>query len=141
MQRPRLRDLLPVTVTPFDAEEVTSRSHRETDPRGVGLTSKDVDTIWQAVVHYYKLGLHPSLALCIRRRGEVILDRAHRAFVAMGDRKFFAMVLTVSNQNYALGGRIAYYWSPDWGDTWLGHPDNPIIVAGEHPDGVRRLRE
>jgi hypothetical protein len=46
------------------------------------------------------------------------------------------MVLTVSNQNYATGGRIAYYWSPDWGDTWLGHPDNPIIVPGTHPDGV-----
>jgi len=46
------------------------------------------------------------------------------------------MVLTVSNQNYAMGGRIAYYWSPDWGDTWFGHPDNPIIVPGEHPDGV-----
>lgn len=46
------------------------------------------------------------------------------------------MILCVSNQNYALGGRLAYYWSPDWGDTWIGHPDNPIIVAGTHPDGV-----
>ncbi len=76
MQRPRLRDLLPVTVNVFDPEEVTTKSNRETDPRGVGLATKDVDAIWQAVVHYYKLGLHPSLALCIRRRGEVILDRA-----------------------------------------------------------------
>ncbi len=76
MQRPRLRDLLPVTVNVFDPEEVTTKSHRETDPRGVGLATKDVDAIWQAVVHYYKLGLHPSLALCIRRRGELILDRA-----------------------------------------------------------------
>jgi hypothetical protein len=46
------------------------------------------------------------------------------------------MVLTVSNQNYPTHGRIAYYWSPDWGDTWFGHPDNPIIVPGTHPDGV-----
>jgi len=68
--------LLPVTVTPFDPEEVTTKSHRETDPRGVGLAGKDVEAIWQAVIHYYNLGLHPSLALCIRRRGEVILDRA-----------------------------------------------------------------
>lgn len=68
--------MLPVTVTPFDPEAVTTKSHRETDPRGVGLTTKDVDAIWQAVVRYYQLGLHPSLALCIRRRGEVILDRA-----------------------------------------------------------------
>lgn len=76
MQRPRLRDLLPVTVTSFDPEAVTTKSHRETDPRAVGLTTKDVDAIWQAVVQYYKLGLHPALALCIRRRGEIILDRA-----------------------------------------------------------------
>jgi hypothetical protein len=46
------------------------------------------------------------------------------------------MVMTVSNQNYARGGAIAYYWSPDWGDTWIGHPDNPILIAGTHPDGV-----
>ncbi|MEM7135063.1 MAG: serine hydrolase domain-containing protein [Myxococcota bacterium] len=76
MQRPRLRDLLPVTVNSFDPEEVTTRSHRETDPRAVGLMVKDVDAIWQAVVQYYKLGLHPALAVCIRRRGEIILDRA-----------------------------------------------------------------
>ncbi len=46
------------------------------------------------------------------------------------------MVLIVSNQNYPGGGRIAYYWSPDWGDTWIGHPDNPIIIPGEFPNGV-----
>jgi len=46
------------------------------------------------------------------------------------------MVMAVSNQNYATHGRLAYYWSPDWGDTWFGHPDNPIIVPGDHRDGV-----
>ena len=46
------------------------------------------------------------------------------------------MVLMVSNQNYAGSGHIAYYWSPDWGDTWIGHPDNPIIAPGQFPDGV-----
>jgi hypothetical protein len=46
------------------------------------------------------------------------------------------MVLTVSNQNYAGFGHIAYYWSPDWGNTWIGHPDNPIIAPGQFPNGV-----
>lgn len=46
------------------------------------------------------------------------------------------MVLTVSNQNYAGFGHIAYYWSPDWGDTWISHPDNPIIAPGQFPEGV-----
>ncbi|UCF12930.1 MAG: hypothetical protein JSW06_01400 [Thermoplasmatales archaeon] len=46
------------------------------------------------------------------------------------------MVMTVSNQNYAGFGHLAYYWSPDWGDTWIGHPDNPIIAPGQFPNGV-----
>jgi hypothetical protein len=46
------------------------------------------------------------------------------------------MVMTVSNQNYAGFGHIAYYWSPDWGDTWIGHPGNPIIAPGQFPEGV-----
>lgn len=46
------------------------------------------------------------------------------------------MIMTVSNQNYAGCGHLAYYWSPDWGDTWIGHPDNPIIAPGQFPEGV-----
>ena len=76
MQRPRFRDLLPVAVRTFDPEEVTTKSHRETDPRGVGLSTQDVEAIWSAVVRFYKSGLHPAIAICIRRRGEIILDRA-----------------------------------------------------------------
>jgi len=76
MQRPRLRDLLPVSVRTFDPEEVTTKSHREIDPRGVGLSTQDVEAIWSSVVTFYKSGLHPAIALCIRRRGEIILDRA-----------------------------------------------------------------
>lgn len=76
MQRLRLRDLVPVSVRTFDPEEVTTKSHRETDPRGVGLAAQDVEAIWDAVVSFYKMGLHPAIALCIRRRGEIILDRA-----------------------------------------------------------------
>jgi CubicO group peptidase (beta-lactamase class C family) len=76
MQRPRLKDLLPVTVRVFDPEEVTTKSHREVDPRGVGLRTEDIDAIWDSVVRFYKAGLHPAIALCIRRRGEIILDRA-----------------------------------------------------------------
>ena len=76
MQRLRLRDLLPVTVRSFEPAEVTTKSHREVDPRGVGLRIEDVEAIWSSVVRFYKTGLHPAIALCIRRRGEIILDRA-----------------------------------------------------------------
>ncbi|KPK17895.1 MAG: hypothetical protein AMJ62_00410 [Myxococcales bacterium SG8_38] len=76
MQRPRIRDLLPVTVRVFDPEEVTTKSHREIDPRAVGLMKEDVDAIWNAIIRFYKTGLQPAIALCIRRRGEIIIDRA-----------------------------------------------------------------
>lgn len=76
MERPRLKNLLPVSVRTFDPEEVTTKSHRETDPRGVGLRTEDVEAIWDSVVRFYNAGLHPAIALCIRRRGEIILDRA-----------------------------------------------------------------
>lgn len=76
MQMPKLKGLLPTKIKVFDPEEVTTRSHREVDPRAVGLRPPDVEAIWNAVVYYYKLGLHPALAICIRRRGEVVLDRA-----------------------------------------------------------------
>jgi hypothetical protein len=42
----------------------------------------------------------------------------------------------VSPQGYAGRGHLAYYWSPDWGDTWIGHPDNPVLEPGQFPDGV-----
>ena len=46
------------------------------------------------------------------------------------------MVCMVSPQNIAGYGHLVYYWSPDWGDTWFGHPDNPVLAPGQFPDGV-----
>jgi CubicO group peptidase (beta-lactamase class C family) len=54
---------------------VTARGVPEVDPRSVGLERDDIESIWSAVVDFYKTGFHPALGLCIRRRGEVILDR------------------------------------------------------------------
>jgi len=36
----------------------------------------DVEAIWTAVERYYRLGLHPAMQLCVRRRGQVVLDRS-----------------------------------------------------------------
>jgi CubicO group peptidase (beta-lactamase class C family) len=63
-------------VRPFDPEEVSSINPREADPAAGGLTSEDVARIWDSVVRLYKTGLHPAIALCLRRRGHVIVDRA-----------------------------------------------------------------
>ncbi len=56
---------------------VTSRNTRaEVDPRDVGMTANDVDAIWASVVRLYRTGLHPAIALTLRHRGRVIIDRA-----------------------------------------------------------------
>jgi CubicO group peptidase (beta-lactamase class C family) len=55
--------------------DVTSRGD-ELDPRVVGVSPDAVEAIWDAAVTAYGTGLHPAIALCVRRRGEVVLDRA-----------------------------------------------------------------
>lgn len=63
------------TCRVYDPEMVTSRA-READPRDCGLDRVAVDAIWESVVAAYRTGLYPAMALCLRRRGHVVLDRA-----------------------------------------------------------------
>lgn len=60
---------------PRDLAEVTTRAD-EDDPAAGGLTPGDVDRIWRAVERLYRWGMHPAVALCLRRDGHVVLDRA-----------------------------------------------------------------
>jgi CubicO group peptidase (beta-lactamase class C family) len=62
-------------VRPFPADEVTSRSEAEVDPREAGLAPDDVDEIWGSVKKLYETRLHPAIGLCVRRRGKVVMDR------------------------------------------------------------------
>lgn len=48
----------------------------EVEPALAGLAQADVDAIWSSVEDLYKTGLHPAIALCVRRHGHVVLDRA-----------------------------------------------------------------
>ncbi len=65
-------------IAPFDPDAVTSREggQPEADPLSVGLLADDVEAIWAAVVALYRTGLQPAIALCLRRGGQVMLDRA-----------------------------------------------------------------
>jgi len=64
-------------AVPKDIEAVTTiAGEREVDPVSVGMSFDGAERIWRAVVKLYKAGLHPAIALCLRRRGEVVLDRA-----------------------------------------------------------------
>lgn len=67
----------PAHVRVHPPEEVTSRNAAgETDPYDVGLRQGDVDAIWRAVLRLYRGGLHPAIALSVRHRGKVVIDRA-----------------------------------------------------------------
>ncbi len=61
---------------PDSLESVTDRSEAEVDPRSVGATRAGVARIWEATCGLYRSGMHPAVQLCIRRHGEVVLDRA-----------------------------------------------------------------
>ena len=76
MRRLEIRGLSSRRVRVFDPDEVTAYGAPEVEPRSVGLTRGDIESIWSGVVEFYRTGFHPALGLCIRRRGKVILDRS-----------------------------------------------------------------
>jgi CubicO group peptidase (beta-lactamase class C family) len=47
----------------------------EVDPVEVQMTDAGVEAIWKAVRSLYRSGIHPAIALCVRRHGQVVLDR------------------------------------------------------------------
>jgi CubicO group peptidase (beta-lactamase class C family) len=71
----KLPDPLRRAHVPRDLEAVTSIGH-EQDPADVGMTVDGVERIWKAARSLYRSGIHPAIALCVRREGQVVLDRA-----------------------------------------------------------------
>jgi CubicO group peptidase (beta-lactamase class C family) len=59
---------------PAEVQAVTTAA-AESDPRDVGVAPAAVARIWTAVERLYRSGMHPAIALCVRRGGQVILDR------------------------------------------------------------------
>lgn len=58
-----------------DLDAVTTVG-QEVDPTDVAMTRDNVEAIWAAAQNLYRSGIHPAVALCVRRDGEVVLDRA-----------------------------------------------------------------
>jgi CubicO group peptidase (beta-lactamase class C family) len=48
----------------------------EVDPGLAGLEQASVDRIWEACQNLYRSGVYPMLSLCLRRRGEIVLNRS-----------------------------------------------------------------
>jgi CubicO group peptidase (beta-lactamase class C family) len=72
----RLSSWLNLCRVPSSTAEVTVRSPHEVEPRSVGVQRAGVEAIWGAVERFYRTGLQPGMQLCVRRRGEVLIDRA-----------------------------------------------------------------
>lgn len=60
---------------PKDLASVTTTAD-EVDPTDVGMTRDGVEKIWKAAQSLYRSGIHPAVVLCVRRQGQVVLDRA-----------------------------------------------------------------
>jgi CubicO group peptidase (beta-lactamase class C family) len=52
------------------------RSDREVEAGNADLDPQAVERIWASVLRYYRRGLHPAMALSLRVRGKVVLDRS-----------------------------------------------------------------
>jgi CubicO group peptidase (beta-lactamase class C family) len=62
---------------PRDLASVTSiNEEAEVDPRGVDVDPAALAGVWQRVERLYRTGIHPAIQLCVRRHGQVIIDRA-----------------------------------------------------------------
>ncbi len=73
---PLLPDPLRRVPIPRDLESITSISSAEVDPEPLGMTRDGIEHIWGSVRNLFRVGVHPAIALCVRRRGEVVLDRS-----------------------------------------------------------------
>lgn len=61
---------------PRDLGAVTTIAHeREAHPRELGVDPAAVRRIWDAVERLYATGIHPAIQLCVRRDGDVLIDR------------------------------------------------------------------
>lgn len=48
---------------------------QESNPEWVQMTQRSVDRIWSAVESLYRTGVYPAVAFCLRKHGEVVLNR------------------------------------------------------------------
>jgi CubicO group peptidase (beta-lactamase class C family) len=62
---------------PRDLRAVTRiAAEHEIDPRQLGVEPAALREVWRAVKRLYASGIHPAIGICVRYRGEVLLDRA-----------------------------------------------------------------
>ena len=73
---------------PRDLDAVTDIGEEAPAEDG-DVSPGQVEAIWSAVLDWYRSGVHPAIKVCVRRHGEVILNRAigHARGRGPGDRR------------------------------------------------------
>ncbi len=62
---------------PDNLSEITDvDSSAEVDPLQVGLAPESLNIIWEACQNLYRSGVYPLMSLCLRRHGEIVLNRS-----------------------------------------------------------------
>jgi len=61
-------------------------SEREVEPQVAGLQQQDVDALWQSVENFYRSAMHPMVGICLRRHGEIVLNRTIGYVSGIGGR-------------------------------------------------------
>ena len=72
---PAVGDPLRRIRLPDDLNAVTTVGE-EAEPTAGGMSHDALARIWRGVEGLYRSGVHPAISLCLRREGEVMLDRA-----------------------------------------------------------------
>lgn len=100
---PLVPDIMRRARIPADLEAVTTRGE-EDDPTGVGMTVDAVESVWDAVVDVYRGGAHPAIQLCVRREGQVVLNRAigHASGNGPDDKADVPKTLATTNTPFCL---------------------------------------
>ncbi|WP_280311765.1 serine hydrolase [Nocardia abscessus] len=57
-----------------DLDAVTTRGP-EDDPEAAGLSRSAVESLWESVQAWYRLGSTPAIQVCLRRDGRIVLNR------------------------------------------------------------------
>lgn len=72
-----VRERLRMVDIPDDLGTITDIDRdSEVDPHTVDLSQEAVTAIWEACQNLYRTGAYPLLTLCLRRRGEIVMNRS-----------------------------------------------------------------
>ena len=73
---PLVGDPLRRIRVPGNLDGVSTRADETPDVEALGMTAAGIERIWSGVERLYRSGFYPAIALCVRRHGQVVLDRA-----------------------------------------------------------------